>query len=103
MLEPELAKEADANYDLLNPVVAKNIDYKTPEKGEVILRLINLAKERNIEYSKALSYESSTAVHEYCVRKHIPIPEGIGGPDGPVPTYAPMQPPPQPIDFSAMD
>jgi len=39
LLEPEFVKECDSNYDLLNPVVAKNIDFKTPEEGEVIMRL----------------------------------------------------------------
>jgi hypothetical protein len=36
-------KEAMSNYDMLNPVVAKNIDFKTPEQGEVIYRLCTLA------------------------------------------------------------
>jgi hypothetical protein len=39
LLEPEFVKECDTNYDLLNPVVAKNIDFKNPEEGEVILKL----------------------------------------------------------------
>lgn len=38
------------NYELLNPVVAANIDYKSIEQGQVIYRLETLAKERNIFY-----------------------------------------------------
>jgi len=91
-------KECDTNYDLLNPVVAKNVDFKTPEEGEVIMRLVQLAKERNIEYQP--SHEVSQALHGYCLRKGIPAPEGIGGPDGPVPTYAPQ---PNMVDFAAID
>lgn len=91
-------KECDTNYDLLNPVVAKNIYFKTPEEGEVIMRLCQLAKERNIDYKP--THESCQALHAYCLRKGIPAPEGVGGPDGPVPTYAP-----QPLmnDFNAID
>lgn len=81
-------KECDSNYDLLNPVVAKNVDFKTPEEGEVIMRLCQLAKERNIEYHP--SNDACQALHGYCLRKGIPAPEGIGGVDGPVPTYAPQ-------------
>jgi len=36
--------------------VAKNIDFKKPEDGEVVLRMVNLAKERNIAYTP--SHES---------------------------------------------
>ena len=34
------------------------------------------------------------------MRKGIPVPEGIGGVDGPVPTYAPQ---PNMADFAAID
>ena len=98
LLEPEFVKECDTNYDLLNPVVAKNIDFKTPEEGEVIMRLCQLAKERNIDYKP--THEACQALHAYCLRKGIPAPEGVGGPDGPVPTYAPQ---PQMQDFAALD
>jgi len=43
-------KECDTNYDLINPIVAKNIDFVKAEDGEVVLRMVNLAKERNIEF-----------------------------------------------------
>ena len=50
ILDPEFVRECDRNYDLINSVVANNIDFKKPEDGEVVLRMVNLAKERNIEY-----------------------------------------------------
>ena len=49
--------------------------------------MVNLAKERNIDYNP--SHESQQAAHAYCLRKGIPPPEGMGGPDGYVPQYAP--------------
>lgn len=62
------------------------------------MRLVQLAKERNIAYNP--THEAATALHAYCLRKGIPAPEGIGGPDGPVPIYAPQ---PQMTDFAAID
>jgi hypothetical protein len=50
-LEPAFVKECHTNYDLINPLVAQNIDFKNPEQGEVILKLCLLAKERNINYT----------------------------------------------------
>ena len=35
---------------IINPVVAQNIDFKIPEDGEVVYRMLQLAKERNIQY-----------------------------------------------------
>lgn len=49
-LEDAFVKECHVNYDLLNPLVAQNIDYKSPEQGEVVMKLVTLAKERNINY-----------------------------------------------------
>ena len=57
ILAPEFVRECDTNYDLINPVVAQNIDFRKPEDGEVVLRMVNLAKERNIDY---------TPTHESC-------------------------------------
>jgi len=99
LLEPEFVKECDSNYDLLNPVVAKNVDFKTPEEGEVILRLCQLAMERNIEYTP--THDAAQALHAYCLRKGMKPPEGCGvGPDGPVPTYAPQ---PNMADFNVLN
>ena len=87
ILAPEFVRECDTNYDLINPVVAQNIDFRKPEDGEVVLRMVNLAKERNIDYTP--THESCQSLHAYCLRKGIPPPEGIGGADGPVPQYVP--------------
>ncbi len=78
--------------------VAQNIDFKKPEDGEVVLRMVNLAKERNIEYTP--SHESCQALGAYCLRKGIPPPEGVGGVDGPMPQYVPQ---PAAVDFAALD
>lgn len=98
MLDQKFVQECDTNKDLLNKVVADNIDFRKPEEGEVYLRLVNLAKERNINYQP--SNVACQSVHAYCLRKGIAPPEGLGGVDGPVPQYVPQ---PAPVDFSAMD
>mmetsp|Transcript_11408 Transcript_11408/g.7918 ORF Transcript_11408/g.7918 Transcript_11408/m.7918 type:complete len:84 (-) Transcript_11408:427-678(-) len=79
---------------MLNPVVAANIDIKIPEQGEVVLRLVNLAKERNIDYIP--SAESTSVLNAYCMRKEIPSP--IDG--GSAPAYIPQ---PVPLDVNAMN
>jgi hypothetical protein len=43
VLDDKFVKESMTNYDLINPVVAANIDFKTPEQGEVIYKLCILA------------------------------------------------------------
>ena len=59
--------------------------------------MVNLAKERNIDYTP--THESCQSLHAYCLRKGIPPPEGVGGPDGPIPQYVPQ---PQVVDFNAV-
>jgi len=78
--------------------VAQNIDFKKPEEGEVILSLVKLAKERNIDYQPPS--QACQALGAYCLRKGIPPPEGIGGPDGAIPQYVPQ---PAPMNFAALD
>lgn len=51
--------------------VAENIDIKIPEEGQVIKRLVELAKERNIKYIP--SQESFLVLNDYCTRKGIPV------------------------------
>lgn len=82
---------------MINKVIRDNIDFKKPEDGEVGLRLVNLAKEKNVNYTPSM--EMIGAIHSYCQRKMLPVPEGLGGPDAPpVPTYQP-QPPIQPMQM----
>lgn len=54
VLDDKFVKESRVNYDLLNPIVAQNIDYKTPEQGEVYYKLVMIAKERNINYTPSM-------------------------------------------------
>jgi hypothetical protein len=88
LLDQEFAKECDTNYALLNPVIAENIDMKKCDEGQVILRLVQLAKEKNVDYIP--SQASAQAMHAYCLRKGIPPPGGVGV-DAPV--YAPIPDP----------
>ena len=48
LLGKEFVLQADQDKSILNPMVAANIDFKKPMDGEVIFRLRQLAKERNI-------------------------------------------------------
>ena len=85
LLDEQFVKECDTNYALINPVVAENIDIKKLDEGEVILRLVNLAKEKNIDYIP--SHAATQALHGYCLRKGIAPPDQLNGGDNP--TYAP--------------
>ena len=51
VLDKEAVAEFHTNKDLLNKLVADNIDYVTPEPGAVIFKLCQIAKERNIDYT----------------------------------------------------
>jgi len=84
LLDKSFVKECDTNYAVINPVIAENIDMKKCDEGQVILRLVQLAKEKNVEYIP--SQQSAQAMHAYCLRKGIPPPGGVGV-DAPV--YAP--------------
>jgi len=53
------------------------------------LRLVQLAKEKNVEYIPAPA--SGQAMHAYCIRKGITPPLDVLGPDAPI--YAPMPTP----------
>jgi len=49
--------------------VKQNIDFKTPEPGEVVLKLVLLAKERNINYTPTI--DSQQELLAYCQRKGL--------------------------------
>lgn len=72
LMGKEFVKKSDTDYTCLNKVVAENIDIKIPSQGEVIKRLVELAKERNINYIP--STESAIALSDYCKLKDIPNP-----------------------------
>lgn len=88
VLEKSFVKEAHENYNLLNPLVAEKIDYKTPEPGEVVYKLCLLASERNINYMPTTI--SNRECVDYCARKGINLPPQCQE----VPNYAPI---PQPL------
>lgn len=80
-------KECNTNKILINPVVAQNIEFRRVEEGEVILRMVKLAQERNINYTP--SHEAAQAMYGYCLRKNIPPPGGMPN----QPQYAPQPSP----------
>jgi hypothetical protein len=85
---------------LRNLKVAANINIRIPEEGEKIKRLVEIAKERNIDYKP--SSEALASLRDYCDRKGLENPLG-GGPravviDNNMP--APYNPAAAGLDFS---
>lgn len=74
----EFIMQADEDTTILNPVVAKNIDFKVPSDGEVVYRMRQLAKERNITYTP--SHDMMQALNSYLDLKGLPDPFDEGGP-----------------------
>lgn len=58
---------------------------KKCDEGQVVLRMVQLAKEKNVEYIPSAA--SAEMMRAYCDRKGIPIPTGCGV--EPSPYYAP--------------
>lgn len=50
LMGKEFVLQCDEDKSCINPVVAENIDFIKPMEGQVIYRLRELAKERNINY-----------------------------------------------------
>ncbi len=73
-----------------------NINLKIPEEGEKIKRLVELAKERNIDYKP--SAEAAQCLMDYIDRKGLENPMGDKNKHQPIaPVYNPQpmfQPPP---------
>jgi hypothetical protein len=72
VLGDEFVLQADESKEIINPVVAANIDFKIPADGEVVYRMMQLAKERNISYEP--SYDMRMAVNAYRDMKGLPDP-----------------------------
>ena len=71
LLGKPFVQQSDSDYSCINQVVAKNIDIRVPEEGEVIKRMVELAKEKNIDYVP--SHESTVMLNDYCARREIPV------------------------------
>lgn len=69
LLGDEFAMQADEDKMMINPVVAENIDFMKPEDGQVIFRLRQLAKERNLQYDP--SYDMRLALNAFIDRKGL--------------------------------
>ena len=54
---------------MINPMVAEKVDFIKPEDGEVIFRLRQLAKERNIQYEPSM--DMRMALNDYLDRKGL--------------------------------
>lgn len=52
--------------------IIQNINLKIPEEGEKVKRLVEIAKDRNIDYKP--SAEAYSELVSYCDRKGIPNP-----------------------------
>lgn len=78
LLGDEFAMQADEDRSMINPLVAQNIDFQKPEDGQVIFRLRQIAKERNIPYEP--SYDMRIALNAYIDRKGLidPLEDGSG-------------------------
>jgi len=69
LLGDEFVMQADEDKTIINPMVAEKIDFIKPEDGQIIYRLRQLAKERNIDYEP--SHDMRVALNAYCDRKGL--------------------------------
>eukprot|EP00347_Sterkiella_histriomuscorum_P016915 403351362 len=97
LLGKEFVLQSDTDMSCINKIVAQNIEIKIPEEGQIYLRLVQLAKERNIDYTP--SQEAQVILADYCLRKDIQNPLNKGNPAvqnlNQLPVYNPV---PQPIN-----
>ena len=93
LLGTEFALQADEDKAMINPVVAENIDFAKIEDGQLVYRLRQLAKERNIAYEP--SYDMKIALNSYLDRKGLidPMDDGQSAAQQ-VPQYNPSAGPP---------
>lgn len=77
MLGKEFEMRADEDMTFINPVVAQNIDFRKPMDGEVIYRLRQLSKERNINYQPSM--DAMQALNHYLDFKGLSDPMDESG------------------------
>ena len=63
----EYVKASDNDESTVNKVVVEKINFKIPEEGEKISRLLEIAKEKNVDYQP--SEESIMAYNMWIERK----------------------------------
>mgnify|MGYP000916569558 CR=1 FL=1 len=92
LLGKEFELQCDEDKSIINPMVAENIDFRKPMDGEVIYRLRQLAKERNICYEP--SHDARQALNHYLDFKGLsdPLDEGAGPAKISQPVYNPVAP-----------
>jgi len=76
LLGKEFALQADEDKKFINPLVAENIDFRKPMEGEIIFRMRQLAKGRNIQYEP--SHDARMALNGYCDFKGLADPMDDG-------------------------
>ena len=50
LLGKEFAVQSDTDESTVNKIIIEKINLKIPEEGEKVLKLVEIAKERNIDY-----------------------------------------------------
>jgi len=77
LLGKEFVLQAEEDKSMINVLVAQNIDFKKPMDGEVIYRMRQLAKERNIQYEP--SHDARIALNNYLDFKGVndPMEESV--------------------------
>jgi len=104
LLGKEFVMQSDTDESCVNKIIVQNINLKIPEEGEKILKLVTIAKERNIDYKP--SPEAYQELMSYLDRRGLDNPLGGGGGKGVVvagapPTYLPPEyNPPAPMDHN---
>lgn len=94
LLGKEFEIQCDEDKSIINPMIAENIDFRKPMEGEIIYRLRQLAKERNIQYEP--SCDARQALNHYLDFKGISDPMDDGA--GTAKIQQPVYNPPAPLD-----
>jgi len=90
LLGKEFLIKSDQDRSCIHKTINEKIDIFVPEEGQVIKRLVELAKERNIQYTP--SAEARQQLTDYCLRKEIANPLEGGKAANIIPQYNPPMP-----------
>mmetsp|Transcript_410 Transcript_410/g.261 ORF Transcript_410/g.261 Transcript_410/m.261 type:complete len:110 (+) Transcript_410:335-664(+) len=72
LLGKEFILQSDTDESVVNKIIVQNINLKIPEEGEKIMKLVQIAKERNINYKP--SPESYQELMSYLDRRGLDNP-----------------------------